>query len=156
MAVDRLPTEVLGVQRACTKCGLSKDLGEFYKHPDYADGRHSWCKGCFKEARIAHRTAHPELAKNTKYGVDFNLMWAKQQGLCALCGTLMLPKGQGALSVVVDHDHSCCPDQKSCGLCVRGLLHSRCNQLLGMSFEDTNILHAAVEYLDRWRGSHGH
>ncbi len=151
MAVDRLPTEVLGVEKVCTKCGFPKDLGEFYKHASYADGRFSWCKGCFKERRTANY--NPSAAKLSKYSIDFNELWVKQQGLCGVCSEPMLPKGQKALSVVVDHDHNCCATQRSCGKCVRGLIHKQCNMVLGASKDNPKLLQGAVAYLEQWRST---
>lgn len=53
---------------------------------------------------------------------------------CGLCG-----KTTGALAV--DHDHSCCPDRKrSCGACVRGLLCSDCNFLMGWIDKLTRLM----------------
>lgn len=71
--------------------------------------------------------------------------------LCAVCGEPMLPKGKDALSVVVDHDHGCCPPNRSCGHCVRGLIHQRCNSILGSSEDNLKLLDAAIAYLKRWR-----
>jgi len=47
----------------------------------------------------------------------------------------------------VDHDHSCCPGEKSCGKCVRGLLCSGCNMILGNAKDDVKILQSAIDYL---------
>jgi hypothetical protein len=37
----------------------------------------------------------------------------------------------GRGQVHVDHDHRCCPGERSCGQCVRGLAHHACNRRLG-------------------------
>jgi hypothetical protein len=56
----------------------------------------------------------------------------EQQGVCAGC--LTPPRENERLHV--DHDHSCCPDGKSCGKCIRGLLHRECNIVEGL-FKDS-------------------
>ena len=49
----------------------------------------------------------------------------------------------------VDHDHSCCPGNESCGKCVRGLLCQRCNMVAGMLEEDPRLLPQYLwEYLN--------
>jgi Recombination endonuclease VII len=141
--------QILGQEKTCTKCGYPKDLSEFYEHESYKDGRYSWCIQCFKERKNANY--NPARAKTLKYGIDFNALWQKQQGLCALCGNLMLPRGVGPTSVVVDHDHGCCPGLRSCGECVRGLIHKRCNMVIGVATDNPEILKRAAAYLNRWR-----
>ena len=140
MAIDR---HILGQEKTCTKCGIPKDLSEFHLEArntgPVGAGRYSWCKLCVQE----HKST-PDRLNRTKYQIDFNAMWAKQEGLCAVCGGLMLPKGKELTSVTVDHDHNCCPPNKSCGRCVRGLIHQRCNMVLGYSGDDQKLLEAAV------------
>ncbi len=142
--------QFLGQEKVCTKCGLPKDLLDFHREArntgPVGAGRSSWCKSCVK----LHKTTTEKLTR-TRYQIDFNALWAKQQGLCAVCGTLMLPKGKNPMSVVVDHDHGCCPPNRSCGSCVRGLIHQRCNVILGASGDDLKLLHDAIAYLKRWR-----
>ena len=36
--------------KRCRKCGLEKDLEEFYKHATNKDGRQPYCKPCHKES----------------------------------------------------------------------------------------------------------
>lgn len=83
-----------------------------------------------------------------KFGVtmaDYTSMLAGQGGVCAICGSAD-PFGKGR-RFHVDHDHSCCPGQRSCGACVRGLLCGRCNPGLGAFDDDPDRLLAAAAYL---------
>ena len=67
----------------------------------------------------------------------------KQNGVCAICyKECKTTKGLG-----IDHDHKCCPADKSCGKCIRGLLCANCNGAIGMLQEDLIILNRAIEYL---------
>lgn len=47
---------------------------------------------------------------------------------CEICGIKELPHKK----LHVDHDHKHCNGQKSCGLCVRGILCDRCNGTVGL------------------------
>lgn len=52
----------------------------------------------------------------------------------------------------VDHDHSCCSGEKSCGKCVRGILCHRCNKGLGLLRDSPEVLNALAGYVVRKRG----
>ena len=66
-----------------------------------------------------------------RYGLTqelYDRLLEAQQHACAMCHT---PFADGQ-PVFVDHDHACCPDEKSsCGECTRGLLDLSCNTALG-------------------------
>lgn len=53
----------------------------------------------------------------------------------------------------IDHDHSCCPGEGSCGKCVRGAICNRCNRGLGLFKDDMDSLVRAVAYLMVAQGS---
>ena len=83
-----------------------------------------------------------------KYGItyeDYLRMLEEQGGVCAICGTDK-PGGRGKFHI--DHDHSCCPTEKTCGKCVRGLLCARCNTKLGV-IESLWIM-KGLAYLQKW------
>jgi hypothetical protein len=76
----------------------------------------------------------------------YNFLLEKQYGVCAVC---YLPPAPGKF-LKVDHDHSCCPGEKSCGKCIRGLLCSNCNSGLGMFKDNFTNLNMAIDYLSQY------
>jgi Recombination endonuclease VII len=66
-----------------------------------------------------------------RYGLtqdQFDRLLEAQEYSCAMCRK---PFEEGQ-SIFIDHDHACCPDEKSsCGECIRGLLDLSCNTALG-------------------------
>ena len=77
--------------------------------------------------------------------VAYEDLRTKQGNKCPLCSMQFgdtwetLPR--------VDHNHACCPGQKSCGKCVRGLLCSVCNSMLGLARDNPETLQAGIQYL---------
>lgn len=76
---------------------------------------------------------------------------------CEVCGADMLVKtreqstGKIRASLVVDHDHGCCPvSQHSCGRCIRGLLCSHCNIAAGMLKDNPMHARSLGDYLESW------
>jgi hypothetical protein len=54
----------------------------------------------------------------------------EQGGMCPVCHEEVALEW-GGRKFAVDHDHACCRGKKSCGKCVRGVLHIDCNKTLG-------------------------
>jgi len=61
------------------------------------------------------------------------------RGKCDACGETN--------RLCIDHDHSCCNKNGSCGKCVRGLLCTWCNATLGHAKDDVSRLEKLIEYL---------
>jgi hypothetical protein len=69
----------------------------------------------------------------------------EQDNKCAIC------KSEFLITPDLDHDHRCCPQDKMCAKCVRGLLCETCNRGLGMFKDSIDLLKLAVEYLGRFQ-----
>jgi hypothetical protein len=74
---------------------------------------------------------------------DYEKLLAEQGSVCKICGEA----DRTGKELAVDHDHSCCPDRKACGNCIRGLLCSRCNMGLGYFRDSAELLTVATAYL---------
>jgi hypothetical protein len=67
-----------------------------------------------------------------------------------LSKTIDVDDRRSCSSLAVDHDHTCCSGEITCGKCVRGLLCVRCNTVLGLLRDDPEILRAAIAYLEKF------
>jgi len=82
----------------------------------------------------------------TNYGItleDEIKLKELQDNKCAICETELV-EGRTAL----DHDHSCCTSQRTCGKCTRGFLCTSCNVGLGMFKDSIPKLIGAIRYLE--------
>lgn len=128
-----LPRKMQGTLIHCRYCEQYLDKSKFH-------GKLTYCKDCTK--LVGHS------GNLKRYGLsmdDYMDMEKAQNKLCAICKKSELHKKR----LSVDHDHACCPGLTSCGNCIRGLLCSNCNMVLGNAKDNIEILKAAIKYLQK-------
>ncbi len=146
------------LRASCKVCINGANLARQAANPEKYNARtNAWrTKNPGRASAIsrAWQLRHPEQFKaivyRGRYKIDFAAMWDAQEGKCASCHEPMLRGGKDPRSVCVDHDRACCPGGKSCGKCVRGLIHRNCNLVLGYAKDDLKVLRSAVAYLEQW------
>jgi hypothetical protein len=69
----------------------------------------------------------------------YDNLLSKHNGKCWICKI--------SDAIHIDHDHSCCPEERSCGNCVRGVLCSNCNTAIGLLNDSEVLLNEAKKYL---------
>lgn len=124
-------------RKRCVGCATWLLEAMFPRNKQRADGLSAYCINCSRARQRASR-----------YGLSsgrYAQIMRDQDGLCPVCGEPLDDS-----SLFIDHDHACCPTRKSCGRCVRGLLHAQCNTLLGMAGDSPIRLRAAAVYLEDW------
>ena len=107
------------------------------------------CVTHHRARRKATRTAAHERYAQRQYGLSpgaYARLYQAQGGLGYICGPRTGAAGKSR-RLSVDHDHACCPGPVSCGRCVRGLLCSRCNDILGWFRDDAKCFFRGFDYL---------
>lgn len=71
---------------------------------------------------------------------------------CQICGIDLIGRakdrrGKHRSKMHMDHDHSCCDDERSCGKCLRGILCEAHNTGLGKFNDNPELLESAAQYL---------
>lgn len=79
-------------------------------------------------------------------GDEYARLLERQGRCCAICKR---HQSEFAKWFCVDHDHRCCPRDKSCGKCIRGLLCLDCNIGIGKLLDNVAVLQAAIDYLQQ-------
>jgi hypothetical protein len=101
-----------------------------------------------REAARRWSAKHPDYRLSYLYGLSpegFAQMFAAQEGLCYLCGEVL---SAATNKIQVDHDHSCCRGQRSCGTCVRGLTCKHCNLGIGHFGDDPDRMRRVADNLE--------
>ena len=125
---------MINTEKRCSMCRKILPLTEFWRNKSAKDGLQNSCKTCHGASTRRSLAKHDITERNrwVRYRIKpetFNKLFAGQGSKCALCGAT--ESGSRGNSWNVDHDHSCCPGDKTCGKCIRGIICSRCNTRLG-------------------------
>jgi hypothetical protein len=137
----------MSVSKRCVKCGLSKDLEDFYKTVQRGSEYYrTACKECEKAVqRAKSRLMSQDDMRRKNIKSLYNLTPWEYDNLmirgCEVCGTFD--------DLCVDHDHRCCPGRKSCGGCIRGVLCGRHNKAEGFLRGSADEARALAEYMER-------
>ena len=120
------------------------------QHAKHKDKRNTYSRAYHKK----HRERDLETYLLRKYGITrarFDDLLNTQDHKCPICGCLLILDGPNTKNKFqVDHDHSCCPSETSCGKCIRGVLCGSCNRGLGL-FQDSSVtLGNALRYLSQY------
>jgi len=115
--------------KTCSKCGET-DQAAFYR-----TGR--WCRVCQREA--------VRDARYRKLGVsrdEYLAVLHGQLGACAICAAKEKPVGRNTRGLHLDHNHATGAR--------RGVLCSRCNQVIGRVGESIELLEKTIAYLKQY------
>jgi hypothetical protein len=100
-----------------------------------------------KEALLIRpsKTFEQKLRWNHKLSVEY-YQELFEKG-CAVCSE-PFDMGDRNLIPCIDHNHKCCKIGTSCTRCRRGLIHSKCNLILGHADDSPLLLRQAAHYLE--------
>jgi hypothetical protein len=140
-------------KRLCRKCNVRKPIEDFPQNG--ASGLlKSKCRACFNEWQSEFRKNNPDKRLAYRLKSQYNLgletyreMETDANALgCPACGR-PIPTRRGWN---IDHDHDCCPGEKCCGKCIRGLLCAKCNTALGDVNDSIEHLQKLITYLQKF------
>jgi hypothetical protein len=133
----------------CTVCRELKGADEKF-HSRSIDGTHGLCYQCFRELENEVYSTDPHKAhsaavrsRKNLYGMthEYDLLFAQQKGLCAVCGNPELRTFKGKpMRLSVDHDHVTGR--------IRALLCSECNTAFGLLHEDPERIIKLLHYCE--------
>lgn len=111
------------------------------------------CVTCLRKKKLTRSESSHTRRMQAEYKLspgEYKMLYEAQGGMCYTCGPWTGNRGLSK-RLSVDHDHSCCPKPPICGKCIRGLICSPCNELIGRVGDSAGHaferLQAYVDYL---------
>lgn len=165
--------------KRCNKCKENKSLSSFRKVSKSKDGYCYYCRPCetaityrarykdiesserFREKQRLYRekkNQNPEWVKKEterkrlhnltkRYSITtkfYNNMLEEQNNLCAICGKEFNNSDHVHDKPNIDHCHKTGK--------IRGIVHSKCNSMIGFAEDDVEKLEEAIKYLKKHNG----
>jgi hypothetical protein len=141
-------------EKTCPRCEVTKPASEYGANQTKRDGLQGYCKSCAKDYRSRYyrinaakwpewrinRLAGPKVNESRTIQItnqEYLDLYNAATGRCQICGATEGAAGKG---LHVDHDHA---TRKP-----RGLLCKACNNGLGMFRDKSELLGAAISYLE--------
>lgn len=141
--------------KKCSRCRKSKTQTQFNKNKDKPNRLRSECKLCQsadsniwyqknknKESYLKRRQR--ERLKQRYGNVDYENLFNKQNGTCAICGKPEIFKSINGKTVRLSVDHNHKTGQ------IRGLLCKKCNIGIGYFEDNIKYLKKALIYLNQY------
>jgi hypothetical protein len=116
--------------RVCRKCTreLPLDIEHFKATKLMPCGSYKTCRKCVAQYTPAYGQMKQLERRYKMTPAQYETKLLEQGGHCALCDAVQYTHKR---RLTVDHDHKCCPNQFSCGECIRGILCADCNRRIG-------------------------
>lgn len=147
--IQFLPQALVTGLKKCVECKETKSLDKYYPKHSKPDKLRAECIECSlrlgKKTTKSPESRHKDTCR--KHGITPQIyaeLLEEQSGVCKGCGKT--PEENG-INLSIDHRHSCCDKQYSCGNCISGLLCTNCNLALGNAKENINTLENLISYI---------
>jgi len=143
-------TFVLLMEKTCCTCKQTLPLKDFYKRGENREKTRSDCKKCTLEKHSQYGFINYAVSKRRHLKDDFNItleyyddLVRKQNNKCAICKqeeTALTNNKSRIKSLCVDHCHKTGK--------IRGLLCQKCNLILGIMKDNTELFKECTNYLE--------
>jgi hypothetical protein len=132
--------------KVCSGCKIEKPKSEYWKRKDRPNGVYSRCIKCSSKSYSQWHSENKYSVRRRNACRNYNLTYEQYDAMhnrgCEACGSKE--------ELCVDHDHSCCNGEFSCGKCVRGMLCKGCNVAEGWLNGDPQRAILLSEYMKRF------
>jgi hypothetical protein len=130
---------------------VGKDISQIRKGPDPIKSTRGYIRVREREREKLPKTREirRKHSLSSKFSLtldQFDEKLAEQGGHCAFPGCLREIESGSGDNLSVDHDRRCCPTEKACGKCNRGILCRTHNTFVGIVEKEGNL-----EWLLAWR-----